>query len=173
MATETLFPNGTVSNAWDSGDHTDVDEGVSTPNDSDFIAIAGLDKEGFIIEFNLQDSAIEDADTVNTIIVNVRGQNNGGAGGDHLQINLRIGGTLRGATNTSLLSESGFANINGISNANWDADWTASELDGMQLSIASRQGGKAQALATEVSEAEVVIDYTAAASDVLMGQVQM
>ena len=157
MAIETLVPNGDDA-AWDSGGWDDINEGV--PGDDDTTKVVETTKSITMI-FDLVNSALEDADTINSVTIDARLRCDLASGDSVFRFDLLIGGTPQGFTDQ--VPTSSWATYTGITNAAWDSDWTAAELDGMQISITSRQTGMPTADLWEVTALDVVIDYTAAA----------
>jgi len=160
MSEESLLPNGD-DGGWTTGGWADIDELVSSPTDSDFIQTAA-NGEGEVILFDLVDSGLLDSDIISSVEVNVRARlvNSGVQG--RIDLALYIGGASQnsGAPSTAALTTS-FANYTLITDAGWDADWTAAQLDGMQVELTAAQAGKAVPQQFEVSAVDVVVTYTA------------
>ena len=157
MALETLVPDGDDA-GWNSGGFADVDEGV--PGDDDTTKVTEVAKNNTII-FDLGDSALEDADTINSVKIDVRMRCDLASGDSLFQFDILIGGTPQGTTNQ--VPTSSWASYLGLTNVAWDTDWTAAQLDGMQVSVRSIQTGMPTTDLWEVTAIDVIIDYTAAA----------
>jgi len=173
LATEFLVPNGD-DGGWDAGGWADVDNGGIAPSspgggptDSALVTISGTSKEGITMDFDLTPSAVVDGDTVTEVDVHIRAQNNGGGGSDEVAVDLLIGGIPVGSQYLTGTLTGSFANYtaNGTTQS-WTVDWSEAQMDGMQVRITSSQAGMPAALATEVSEIEVVVSYTETAGTV-------
>ncbi len=167
MALESLFPNGDSSIQWANpgGTHwTELDQGRDTPDDTKTVDTS---TKANIDIYDLTDSAITDADTVNTVTIKVRVRMDSGSAGDNrINFSFLIGGISQ-ATQTVFLANDGVYVDSDLNVANWNQDWTASELDGAQVAVNSVQGAGMPTSATwRVSEVEVVVDYTPAAGGV-------
>lgn len=168
MATETLLPTADSVNNWDAGTFADVDQGVDTPNDTLTMSDASL--EGEIVTFDIADSIIEDADTVTNVTIRTRAQR-GSNSGDSLGLDLLIGGVPQGAKEDRVLTTA-LDDVD-TNNAGWNSDWSASQLDGLQVRMTTLQTGMPGVVDITVSEVEVVITYTPGAGDTLQAQVMM
>lgn len=153
---EILKPDGDDA-GWDSGGWADVDDTLGdSGQDSDFVAET---TKGTTMLFDLTPSAVVDADTVNTITIKLRART-GGSGTDILGVELLIGGVSQGLTDTAALTGS-FAQYD-VTNAGWDADWTAAQMDGAQVRVTADQTGMPAATGHEVSVINVEVDFTEA-----------
>ncbi len=161
MAEESLLPNGDDA-GWTTGGWDDINELVSAANDSDFIQTA-TDGEGEVIDLDLVDSALADADTITSVEVNLRAIRDTAGVGGFLTVALLIGGASQGNAVTTALTES-FADYLLLNNVGWDSDWTAAELDGMQIRVTASQSGKAVPVQMSVSALDVLITYTPASA---------
>ncbi len=168
MATETLLPNGDSVNNWDAGTFADVNQGVDTPNDG--LTMSDTSLEGEIVTFDMDDSAIVDGDTVTNVTIRTRAQR-GSNTGDSLGIELLIGGVAQGAQVDRALPTS-FDDVD--SNiAAWNVDWTAVQMDGLQVRLQTMQTGMPGVVDITVSEVEAFITFTPAVGDTLQAQVWM
>lgn len=148
-------------NAWDSGWETgaigDVDEAIASA-DGNFIATATKNNTALM---DLTDSVIVDADIVTAVDIVVRAMTTG-SGDDILGVDLLIGGVVQGARQDSASLTGSFVNYN-FSDANWDIDWTAVQMDGMQVRIHARQSGMPTATGHRVDCGDIDIVFTPAA----------
>ena len=169
MATEYLVPNGN-DGGWDVSTHTNIDNGILGGTPDDGAEVNELTTENAALLLDLADSAITDADTVTQVEIRVRARS-AGAGNDRVGVELFIGGTGQGATNSGSLTASFVTYV--ITNAAWDVDWTAAQLDGAQVQLTSVQSGMPATVGHRVSEVEVDITYTEAPADTLKPQIWM
>ncbi len=158
MAIETLVPNGDDA-GWASGGWDDINEGV--PGDDDTTKVTETAKTQTII-FDLVNSALEDGDTINSVTIDARLRCDLASADSVFRFDLLIGGTPQGLTDQ--VPTSSWATYTGITNAAWDVDWTAAQLDGMQVSVISRQTGMPTTDLWEITALDIVIDYTPAAT---------
>jgi len=154
MATEVLYPNGD-DNGWPTGDWTDIDESIASADG----AVMSTSTEPDTVIIDLDDSAITDADTVNTVTVDIRARSTGSGGRDRLVVDVDVGGGGLGSVNGDNMTGS-FATYT-FTNAAWDLDHTAAQMDAMQLIITSSQSGMAASADWEIDAIDVTIDYTA------------
>jgi len=154
VATEKLNINGD-DNGWPTGDFTDVDEAVASADG----AVMATTTENDLIIFDLDASVIEDADTVTAVDMVIRGREGAGAAGTNsFRVTLLIGGAGQGAVNSATLTTS-FQNLS-LSAAGWDVDWTAAQMDGMQVQVEARQVGMAASGIWEIDCLDVDIVFT-------------
>lgn len=160
MANETLKPNidssplqwGTFGGGFTHSDR--VNSGVSTPDDTNGIRSTTEDEEDLL---DFDDSTFVDADTITNVDISFRYKSSVGSADNKIQIALYIGGVNKGAVTTTLTNDASFHNVT-VGLGAWDLDWTAAELDGLQVFIKSQQAGKTPvALQIDVSEIEVII----------------
>lgn len=170
MAEVFLVPNGDDA-GWDAGGWADVDDGGiapsspgSGPTDADYLEQT-TGGEGVTIDLDLSAHGITDADTITAVDVYVRAYNNGGTGNDNVLVDWLIGGTPQGTQyNTGTLTGSPANYVASGSTQAWNADYTASQLDGAQVRLTSAQSGMPTELQTRVTEVEVRITYTPAST---------
>lgn len=168
MSTEVLLPNGDSVNNWDAGTFADVNQGVDTPNDS--LTMSDGSTEGEIVTFNMDDSALADADTITNVTIRTRAQR-GSNSGDSLGLDLLIGGSVQG-TQVDRALTTAYDDVDS-NDVGWNSDWTAAQLDGLQVRMTTLQTGMPGVVDITVSEVEVVITYTPASGDALQAQVMM
>jgi len=165
MATEYLVPNGDdVSGGdWATGTFADINNGINggTP---DAAEITSGDGEGLDVNLDLVDSAIADGDTVNSVTIRVRAYTLGDTD-DNLQVNLIVGGSPVGTQQETGHLAGSATTYTMVDAVGWDVDWTAAQLDGMQVRLGTEQGGKPSTVDIRVTEVEVEVDWTAGASD--------
>ncbi len=161
MAVETLFPNGD-DNGWPTGDWTDIDESIASADG----AVMSTNTKNDVVIIDLDDSAITDADTVNTVTVKIRARSTGSGGRDSLGVDVSVGGAGLGEVDTDGLTGT-FATYT-LTNSLWDLDHTAAQMDAMQLTITSKQSGMAAAADWEIDAIDVDVDYTASATGRIM-----
>lgn len=157
MATETLRPNGDNA-GWSTGGWADVDEGM--PGDDDTTKVTETARNTAML-FDLTASAITDADTVNSVTVEMRARCDLASGDSDIAVQIYIGGVAQGAQ-VQLGVTSSWASYTGLNDAGWNSDWTAAQLAGMQVEIDTTQGGMPTTDLWEVSAIDVIIDYTPA-----------
>jgi hypothetical protein len=157
MAIETLPPSagGSFSN-W-TGAFSDIDEGTASPDTADIIAATA--KNGTAL-LNIADSAVGDGDTVTGVDI-VLHQQTRGAGNDSIEAALVIAGVEQGS-NVSRTLPSSWETFT-YNDAGWNSDWSAAQLDGLQVRLYARQSGMPSTVGHEVAALDVVITYTPAA----------
>ncbi len=160
MATEILQPNGDFAINWtrvpaDTSNFSAVDEGSAAPDDADKLTTAA---KNVADEFDFEDSALVDADTITRVDVKVRARVTGG-GANEIQADLIIGGVSQGTVNQALVNSDPFATFT-LNLAAWNSDWTAAQLDGMRVIVKSIQTGMPTASDWEVSVVEAIVTYT-------------
>ena len=157
MATEKLNITGWDA-GWVTGSVANVDEAIA---DAD-AALISDGNEGAVVILDVTDSVVEDADTVTAVDVVVRIREGAGSNGNNrIGVELLIGGTPQGARVDSANMTTSFANVS-FSSVSWDADWTAAQMDGMQIQLTAVQQGKAESAVWEVDCLDVDIVYTPA-----------
>jgi len=162
MATETRVPVddqvGSTDWAATSGEDWEcVDEGVDTPNDSDYIySVTEADSEILIIDGT---TGIVDADTVTDVSIRVRAAKLTDANIDRLGVTLWVDGTGLTQVVTTMTDTITDYTINHTS---WNSDWTASEIAALKVGLESIQAGMPAAFEIRVYEVEVVVTYTPA-----------
>jgi len=163
MATETLLPSGFTTNTWTSGAYTDIDNGVDTPTDSGLLLSTEL--EGAVLLIDFADLVtIVDADTVSQVDVRYRGHFDAANTKDGVEIELLISSSVVGVAQVPALTSS-MANYtvnDSVTVPDWNQDFTAAQLNSLQVRVTTTQTGKAGATDLDLSEIEVVITYTAA-----------
>ena len=159
MATESLSPNGvTLGSGW-SG----VFGSLTTVNAT---YVSAVEPDGTAITIDMGASAVLDADTVTKLEVNVWAGSAGTGTKNALDVEILIGGTPIGATQSTGNLSAGIASYN-LHDATlvtgWINDQTAAEMDGIQVRLTSAQSGKNEPAATwEVDRVELITTYTVA-----------
>lgn len=160
MAEDRLFPNGWDS-GWPTGAVANIDEGIAS---ADGLNIStNVDDDSVLLD--LTATAVVDADTVTAVDIVVRAKYTGG-GDNSIGVEWLVGGSVQGSEQSASLTTS-YQNLN-ISDANWDADWTATQLNGSQIRLYARQTGKPTAYSVEVDAIDLVITYTLAPTGRIM-----
>lgn len=155
MATETLLPNGDAANGWAVGTFADVNQGVDTPNDT--LVMSDNTTEGKVVTYNMGDSIIVDADIVTNVTIRTRALRGSNAG-DSIGLDLLIGGVPQGAQVNRVLTT---AHDDVDSNdAGWNVDWSAAQMDGIQVRMTTLQTGMPGVVDITVSEVEIVATFT-------------
>lgn len=160
MATEILQPNGDFAINWtrvptNTSNFSAVDEGSGAPDDADKITAAD---NNITDEFEVQDSARVDADTITRVDIKVRARATGG-GNNSIQAQLVIGGVSQGNVQQALVNDDPFTTFT-LNTAGWNSDWTAAQLDGMRVIVKSIQSGMPTSAGWEVSMVELIVTYT-------------
>lgn len=150
MATEKLLPN--AKTGW-TGPVTNIDEGVAS---ADGLICSVTNTTSMRVDFF--PSAVADGDTVTAVRPKVRARSTTVGGTDNINVDLYIGGVKKGTTQTTALTAS-FVDLS-FNNAGWDVDWTAAEMDGIQLDIFINHTGEAQPIASEVDAIDLDITFT-------------
>ena len=160
MTVETLLPSGD-DNGWPTNDWTDIDNTIATPSGTALETTVDDD----VVLIDLTNSVIVDGDTVNSVTVKIRAKDTSVSLKDSLVVDLFIGGAGQGQITSDVLVST-YATYTLVDATNWDIDWTAAQLDGMQLEITANQIGKGESATWHIDEIEVDIDYTAAAGGI-------
>ncbi len=168
MATETLVPTADDS-GWPTGAFSDINEDFGSP-DAAIMRTTDAELDDVLI-LDVTDSVVADADTVDEILIDIRALCSGSGGKDDYVVDLIIGGTGQGIVTHTDVGQS-FSTLAGT-NVAWDADRTAAEMDGLQVSITSAQRGKAAAGNWDLDTVRVIVNYTEAGGDTLQAQVIM
>ena len=158
MSNDVLLPsgddNGWPTNNWDDTNNTIAaasGTALETTTDNDVVVI------------DLTDTVVVDADTVNSVTVRIRCKDTSAGTKNSLIVDLFIGGAGQGpVTSAVLVSSYETRTYNDI--INWDQDWTAAQLNGMQLEITANQTGKGESATWHIDEIEVDVDYTLAST---------
>jgi hypothetical protein len=161
MATEILLVNG--ASGWTAGAATDIDEGHVTPNTPDgnvysTSSTAGGGK-GDIATLDFVDSALADSDTISAVDIYIRARRQTDPDSD-MDVQLVIGGTPQG-TAQSLGITGTLADYTVLGSAGgWNSDYTATQLDGLQVQVTATQSGMPTDDVWEIDSCEVHITYT-------------
>lgn len=132
-ATSTIVPTADVTNEWDSGTYADIDEGIASANDSDFIT---TDTSGNTLRFTLGNPGLTDGDTITDVNMIIRCKDNDSS--NRFTCHIYIGGSSQGSV--TINSNAAITNRT-ASLAGWDTDWTAAQLDGMEAVVVSDDTG--------------------------------
>jgi len=163
MAIETLFPNGD-DGGWPTGNAGNIDEGIASADGATLET--SIDDDVVIVD--LDNTAIVDADTVNSVTVKIRAKDTGSGGKNSLIVDLLIGGVGQGAVTGGNMNNA-YATYTFNDVTNWDVDWSAAQLNGMQLHITANQVGKGEAADWQIDAIDVDIDYTASGGSTASG----
>jgi len=156
MTIEIRTPDSTEGGGWENGDHLDVDEGIATPDGN--VIDTTIDDD--FVDFGFPATTIVDADTVNGIDIKIRAKRTGSGTLDTITITLVIAGGPKAAVISGVLGDA-FATFT-FSDATWDDDWTAAELDGAEIRVRSTQTGMPTAATWEIDAIDNETDFTAA-----------
>ena len=166
MALDTLLPNGDDS-GWPTGAFTDIDEGIASADAA--VMSTTIDDDVLIVD--LTATTITDADTVNSVTVKIHGRSTGSGGKDTFTVDFQIGGVDQGGPQVTGDLTGSHATYT-LTDAAWDSDWTAAQLNGATLKIQATQTGKATAATWEIDAIDVDVDYTPAAAGISIPVVQ-
>jgi hypothetical protein len=161
MATETLLPSGFTTNTWTSGAYTDCNNGVDTPTDGNLVL--STENEGAVLLIDFADVVtVTDSDTVSQVDVRYRG-NYGANSNDGVDVELLISSSVVGAAQSPALTGTidNYTLNDSVSAPNWNQDFTAAQLNSIQVRVTTTQGGMPSTTDLDLSEIEVVITYTA------------
>ena len=154
MALDTLLPNGDDS-GWPTGAFTDIDEGIASADAA--VMSTTIDDDVLIVD--LTATTITDADTVNSVTVKIHGRSTGSGGKDTFTVDFQIGGVDQGGPQVTADLTGSHATYT-LTDAAWDSDWTAAQLNGATLKIQATQTGKPTAATWEIDAIDVDVDYT-------------
>jgi hypothetical protein len=158
MATKTVSIDA-INATWAgaSGAATDIDEAIASADGN----LYGPGPEADAADFGFASPSLADADTITGISVTVRLLGSGTAGAEQADVEFLIGGVVKGATKTTGDLTGSFANYGPFTDAGWDSDWTAAELDGMEVRITPTQSGMPGTNAVDIDCADIIVTYTA------------
>jgi hypothetical protein len=153
--TETLNANA-EDGGWvgGSGSIANIDEAIASADGSVLTCVLNDD----VLVLDLTASAVEDADTVTGVDIVVRCFSNGASTKDSFDVELLVGGSPVGAAQSTGNLTGSMADYT-LSLAAWDADKTASEMDGLQVRLTHRQTGKAEPVDTHLDCIDVNVTY--------------
>jgi len=164
MATEALKPTSIISKSTELiGFVSTIDEPWGSFDGS------GMQYQSFesglvaavSVRLGMEDTAIRDIDTVNSVTIKVRAYslNFASADDEEVRVTLWIDGNSIGVAPTQLLS--GVANFQNMSFTlgAWDQDWTQAQLDSMQVNVSIR-GDRFNSWSCFIDTVSVDVDYT-------------
>ncbi len=154
MAVDKLLPNGDDS-GWPTGAFTDIDEGIASADAA--VMSTTIDDDVLIVD--LTATTITDADTVNSVTVKIHGRSTGSGGKVTFTVDFQIGCVDQGGPQVTADLTGSHATYT-LTDAAWDSDWTAAQLNGATLKIQATQTGKPTAATWEVDAIDVEVDYT-------------
>lgn len=129
MATEKLNISGWDA-GWPTGFVTNVDESIANA-DGQTVSTQGVSD---VVVFDLSASALLNSDNITNVDITLRASVVDFFGGTgSLSVELLIGGVSKGSSSTPLLSSILTNHI--LTNPGWDQDWTAAELEDMQVRV--------------------------------------
>ncbi len=157
MAEETLVP--TSDAGWPTGTFADIDELIVN---ADAAVMRTTDGElDDILTLGFGNSAVLDADTVTNITVNIRALCSGSGGKDDYFVELLIAGSPVGSGVAHASVGQSFTTLV-CNDVGWNADRSASEMDGIQVRITSQQRAMAAAGNWDIDAVDLVVTYTEA-----------
>ena len=158
MTIEFLYPSGD-DNGWPTNDWTDIEESIAS---ADGVALeTGVDDD--IVLIDLDNTALTDAHTINSVTVKILAKDTSPGTKNSLVVDLFIGGAGQGPVTSANLTAS-YGTVTLVDATNWDIDWTAAQLNGMQLQIRANQTGKGEEATWHIDAIDVEVDYTAPAA---------
>lgn len=167
MAIETLFPNGD-DGGWPTGSSADIAEGIASADGSVLTTTIKND----VVDIDLDATAISDTDTVNSVTIKIRGRTNGTAI-DFFRVDLLIGGVVQGSQQIGADLTASFGTQTFADAAGWDSNWTAAQLNGMQVRVTAGQSGMPADAGHEIDAIDVDVDWTAAAVSAISGSLSV
>ena len=158
MANEKLNISGWNA-GWPQGLLSNIDEAVADADGQTISTSQGGDT--VLLDFD-NVAVIVDADTVNSVSVTIRASFDdlldlGATGG--LNVSLFIDSLLKGTEATGNLSST--MSNKGLTNVGWDVDWTAAQLDSLQILVTTTGGEDAPIWLLDCID--VNVDYSEAA----------
>lgn len=159
MAFELLNPNGDSSIVWTptpgGTSHIVIDETIASVDDADYIQST---TEGDIDVYDIENSVVADADTVIAVRIRFRGKTSG-AGTNSIGFEVFLNSTWQTQVNQSVANDDTEATYL-INDASWNSDWTAADMDALQVRVQATQMGKPSSGVWTVTCFEVEIEYT-------------
>ena len=151
--TGTWTPSGAATS------HEAVDETIASADGGSTITTPAAENDA--ITFDLASPGLSDADTISQVDVHVHGRTSG-SGADQFGVELLIGGVVQGVSQSTGDLTGSHATYGPLNDAAWNADWTAAQLNGMQVRVTANQTGMPATVGHELSTVEVTVTYTAA-----------
>lgn len=166
MATETLNVNGVASKGSWTGTNADIFEAIASADNTGLSNAVG---EGDTLDLDLDATTITDSDTVTNVSIVARAQAPTNSN-DGLTFQILIGGTPQGVAVSFGSVPSSWGNSGTLNDVGWNSDWTAAQLNGMQVRVVTTQGGMPGNVDLGLDCLDVIVTYTAASGDVLIGE---
>lgn len=162
MATKTLVPTGTVSEFWlgTGQNHSLVDETTGS-HDSATTEITSSTANQ-VDRYSFADGEFVDGDTITQIDVKIAAWRNGGTALTNIAIDIFIGGASQNRVQNPT-NLSGSYVVYTLNDANWNQDFSASQMNGIEVELDSWQTGKAIPFTLHVTAIEIFVTYTEAA----------
>ena len=162
MADVTILPDGITKNSgWATNGLAEIDEGIAGADGSVMSTDSDGENENFTLDF--ASPGLSDGDTITQCDVIIR-HGTGGVDTDSiLDVAFLIGTVEQGVTQnppnrTSLTNDT-------VNHSGWNTDWTAAQIDGVQLLITAAQTGMPAAERWDIDAIEIFITYTPAAAN--------
>ena len=167
MATEVLLISRIdIGDGW-TGSNFDIDEGIAAADGLEMSTTSDGESEDCILGVGL--SSLTDADTITRVDIEVRGRVTTDGGDETFDVQLRMGSIKIGNPAVTGLLTTSHANSGKLNDVLWNVDWTALELDGMQVSLIGRQQGMPTPNTWHFDCGEITITYTPAAGGAVAG----
>jgi hypothetical protein len=160
MAEVTVNVNTVDTDNWASttGAVGDIDEAIASADGNTYAATA--DSHGTTLILGLGSPGLSDSDTISQVDITVRASATGTAGTLELDVDLLIGGTAQGTAQTFSGLTGTLATSGTLNDTGWNSDWTASQLDGMQVQLTATSSGMPGTVIPAVDCIDVLITYT-------------
>lgn len=149
MPVFTRFPSGD-DGGWPTGTWEDIDESIASADGA--VLATSIDDDVVIIDVG--DFDIDDADTVELLFLNVRARDTGAGGKNKIAIDIDVGGGGIFEVVPAANLTNSFVTYT-YNNALWDVDWTAAQMNNLQLIIRANQTGMATAADWEIDAIDI------------------
>lgn len=161
------FPSGD-DGGWPTGTWEDIDESIASADGAVLSTNTGDD----VVIIDVGDFDIDDADTVDLVFLNVRARDTGSGGKNKIAIDLDFGGGgILEVVPADNLTNSFVTYLYG--DALWNVDWTAAQMNNLQLIIRAGQTGMPTAADWEIDAIDIEALITlAGGSQVLLQMAQ-
>jgi len=156
MAEKILTVNALNDGVWTpTTDYTDLNT-----IDTEYISVT---PEGSVENLNMTTAGLSDADTITDVTINIRALCDSGGGKDFITANLIVNGSARTGVQQSIGTSYVDYSLNDpTAITGWNEDWTATQLDNLDVRISNEQTGMGITAIWQVDFCEIVITYTPA-----------
>jgi hypothetical protein len=159
MAEEILNPNGTYSGTGWTGTGSNITEGIASADGNEISSDS--DGEADTVTIDIEPSALTDADTITNVSIVVRARVTTNGGDESITVNLVVDSSAQTAVaGTPGELNASHQTLASRNDATWNTDWTAAQLDALQVTVVGAQTGMPDPNVWHIDTLDVVITYT-------------